>query len=226
MRRLALLGACAAATLAACMDPATPDRECAGCYYSFADTEPPDTLFFHWPSARLPVRYWADPRGNMAFLVQRAFTTWEEQFLYGEFTAVLVSDSAHADVLVVWSGSVPQDVPPDTGVAVPACSGSTHSPGAVGIVIDSTTHAIVGPIVAELDFRATYTAAQIQACLRRVAIHEVGHSLGLFNVLHSGTVPSDIMYSTVMVDLPSPRDRTTIEVTYHTRATVLPPPRP
>ena len=40
MRRLALLGLWAAATLAACTDPATPDRECLNCYYSFADTLP------------------------------------------------------------------------------------------------------------------------------------------------------------------------------------------
>ncbi|HEY6783931.1 MAG TPA: hypothetical protein VI159_03215, partial [Gemmatimonadales bacterium] len=70
---------------------------------------------FHWPANRLPVRFWADPRGNMNALVQNAIDVWQNQFMYGEFTGVIVSDSAHADVQFTWADSVPPTTAPDNG---------------------------------------------------------------------------------------------------------------
>ena len=75
MRRLLVVPL--AALLAGCGDPTVPGRSGV---YSFADsTFGPDTTvdLFHWPHDRLPVRFWADPRSNMALLVARAVAIWE-----------------------------------------------------------------------------------------------------------------------------------------------------
>jgi len=56
-----------------------------------------------------------------------------------------------------------------------------------------------------------------------MTIHEMGHSLGL--VRHSPST-LDIMNGIPTVSWPSDEDRRTIEVLYHTKATVVPPPRP
>jgi predicted Zn-dependent protease len=55
-----------------------------------------------------------------------------------------------------------------------------------------------------------------------VVIHEFGRALGL---LQNSPSPLDIMYITPTVAFPSSRDRRTVEVLYHTTATVVPPAR-
>ena len=195
----------------ACSDPTIPIRAKAYDFDSGGDV-------FRWPADRLPVRFYADPRGNMRFLVQRAVEAWEEQFLYGEFRGVLVADSLQADVVVLWADSVPPDVPPDTGPPVVACSGEAVA------VLDSTGKALAEPIHGDLQVRRAIAAspAQVAACVRRTAIHELGHAIGIFN--HSAD-STDIMNPTPRVALPSDRDRRTVEVLYHTAPTLAPPPR-
>jgi hypothetical protein len=205
-----------AALIAAGCEPTIPVRDCSGCTYDFADTIPPDTLVFHWPAVAQPVRFYADPRGAMPALVSFGIDSWEAQFLYGEFRGVLVSDSSQADVIVQWRGSVPPDVPPDPGTPVAACDGATVYPSwAIGTAPGRALRVTLGVL-------AGYTSPQVAACLRRITTHEIGHALGLLR--HS---PSsfDIMNQTPTVALPSSADRRTVEVLYHTVATVQPPPR-
>ena len=52
-------------------------------------------------------------------------------------------------------------------------------------------------------------------------VHELGHALGL---LKHSPYADDIMNDIPTVTTPSPEDRRTIEVLYHTRATIIPPP--
>jgi predicted Zn-dependent protease len=222
VRRLALLGVWAAATLTACSDPATPDRECQNCYYSFADTFPPDTFIFHWPANRLPVRFWADPRGAMPYFVRNAIAVWQRQFLYEEFRGTIVTDSSQADVIAVWDAAPIDSAAPDTGATF-ACSGDTHSAGSPeGTLAIDSTKAMVGPIVIGVFRKAGYTSGQLFVCGQRLTIHEMGHALG---ILRHSPYPDDIMSPTPTVDLPSAEDRRTIEVLYHTTPTIVPPPR-
>lgn len=170
---------------------------------------------FRWPVDRLPVRYFADDRGTMRSLIERGLGVWEHQFLYGEFTATLVSDSSAADVIVVWEDSVPPAVPPDTAGAVGACTGITT------LQID-TTNTIAEPLRVTIRVAMGFTTAQVAACLPRVTAHELGHSIGL---LRHSSGPDDLMFGTPRVELPTARDRRTAEVLYHTTSTIGPPPR-
>jgi hypothetical protein len=215
-RRLLPLALVAAAL--ACKDPMIPDRRFAN---SFADTTiiGTDTTIdlFRWPADRLPVRFWADPRSNMTALVERAIAIWESQFLYGEFRGELVGDSTRADVIVTWADSVPPDVPPDT-TPPNSCSGNT------GIPFDPAGGpALTGPIHVTLNVLLTgASAARVQGCMRRIAIHEIGHSLGL---LRHSAEPEDIMVGSPEVNFPSPFDRRTVELLYHSVPTIAPAPR-
>jgi predicted Zn-dependent protease len=166
----------------------------------------------------MPVRFWADPRGNMRFLVERAVAVWEDQLLYGELRGVVVNDSGSADVMVVWTDSVPPDVPPDTTPASNSCAGVTT------FVYDGTGAALEGPVHVALTVLTGGPPAspgQVQACMRRIAIHELGHSIGLFR--HSA-FDEDIMYGSPIVNYPSRFDRRTVELLYHSTPTIGPPP--
>jgi len=206
--------------VAACNDPVIPDRAGA---YAFADTAiigvDTTVTLFRWPENRLPVRFWADPRGNMRFLVERAVGVWQDQFLYGELRGVVVNDSTAADVLVSWADSVPPDVPPDTTAAPNSCGGVTT------LDYDSTGFALAGPVHVSLTVLTGSPAApgQVQACMRRISIHELGHSIGLLR--HSAcSLCDDIMYGSPIADYPSLFDRRTVELLYHSTPTVQPPP--
>jgi predicted Zn-dependent protease len=195
----------------ACHEPTLPPNHTATYGFDLSGD------IFRWPADRLPVRFFADPRGAMRADVQRAIDLWQRQFLYGEFRGVLVSDSTQADVIVVWADSVPTDVPPDEGPPVRACGGSTIPDFSV------LGDALAGPFHTYLVVLASpATPAQLAACMRRTVVHELGHTLGLFQEASDSLL---IMNFTPWVSAPGDGDRRTIEVLYHTAPTVAPPPR-
>ena len=210
MNRAYALVAALGAIVAACTDPMVPSREPAYPFDILGDV-------FHWPADRLPVRFYADPRGTLRTLVAHAVDTWERQFLYGEFRGVMVNDSNTADVIVTWADSVPPDATPDTGPAVNACGGLTQG------FLDSAGTAFDGPFHSQLTVLtgAVFTPGQVQACVQRTTIHELGHTLGLFQ---ESADSRDIMASPPSVSLPSGADRRTVETLYHTTPTLGPPP--
>jgi predicted Zn-dependent protease len=203
----------ALALLAACMDPEIPDHSLV---YDFSDG---NGHIFRWPADRLPVRFYADPRGNMSALVQRAIGVWQAQFLYGEFRGTMVADSNQADVIVFWSDSVPPDVPPDNGTPVKACGGLSQ------VATDSGADSLqlAGPIHSSVSVLINgSTAGQVEACMRRTVIHELGHALG---IIQESPNASDIMAVTPLASLPTQRDRETVQVLYHTVPNLRPAPR-
>jgi predicted Zn-dependent protease len=210
-RARALVAALAGALAAACTDPMVPSHAPAYPFDAFGEV-------FHWPADRLPVRFYADPRGTLRTLVAHAVDSWERQFLYGEFRGVMVNDSNAADVIVIWADSVPPDATPDNGPAVNACGGLTQG------FLDSTGMAFDGPFHTQLTVLtgAVFTPGQVQACMRRTTIHELGHTLGLFQ--ESPDSVHDIMAAPPRVNLPSAGDRRTVETLYHTAPTLGPPP--
>jgi predicted Zn-dependent protease len=210
MRRAwGMLGVLVGVLGASCSEPVYPDHTPA---YPFAD---PAGDVFHWPASRLPVRFYADPRGDLPDLVALGIDAWQQQFLYGEFRGTLVEDSGTADVIVTWTGDVPVPAAPDSGPPVYACAGVTQ------VTLDSTASALGGPPHVSLWTlnAAVYSAGQVQACLRRTAIHELGHALGLFQ--HSPDT-LDIMAARPLVRTPSDGDRRTVQTLYHTPPTLAP----
>lgn len=206
--RWAVLGGVLAA---ACTDPLVPSRKAI---YPFADAFGD---VFHWPTDRLPVHVYADPRGDLSALVSRAVDLWARQLLYGELKVVMVGDSNRADVIVRWADSVPPAATPDPGPPVAACGGVTQG------VLDATGQAFEGPFETEISILTgtVFTPGQVAACVRRTTVHELGHSFGLFQEA-ADTLAA--MHSPPLVSEPAPIDRRTVQVLYHTPSTLGPPP--
>jgi len=209
VKHVVLAAACVFA--AGCADVTAPPNHMPAYSYDLSGD------VFHWPVSRLPVRYFADTRGPMRAYVQRAFGLWEQQFLYGEFRATLVPDSAQADVIVTWTDSVPPDVSPDNGPPVKACNGFTT------LTFDGSGTALAGPIHSQLSVLLIgATPSQLAACMQRTIVHELGHTLGLWQEASDSLV---IMNFTPWVSAPSDKDRRTVEYLYHVAPTIAPPPR-
>jgi hypothetical protein len=94
---------------AACSDIATPIRND---FYEWRLVVPKasgvgeDSLTFHWPQSRIPVRIWVEDAASLPQNIPGAIAAWRAAFLYGEFDATVVSDSNAADVLIR-AGSAP-----------------------------------------------------------------------------------------------------------------------
>lgn len=172
-----------------------------------------DTVHFHWARSDLPVRVWVEPVGELPAFMERAIDTWEGVYLYREFQARLVSDSATADVIV---RGTPAPAKLELGVTrlhsamAPQCSGATDvdvSPDLSELRLPMRI--FINPVEGDL--------AGLDRCLGLTTIHELGHALGIF--AHSPN-PTDIMYADPNVEAPSPLDRQTAEALYHLPPTI------
>lgn len=217
-RLLPLLSLAIAVGLLSCADIAAPSRTTAYEWRRIVATATgPDTLSFHWPQSRLPVRIWAEDTLNLPAHVQHGIDQWEAAFLYGEFQGQLVSDSSVADVIVT-SGLAPKGGFSITRLKslAPECQGATD------IELDSGGQQIITPIRVYVDPRFAPSSPGVDECMALTTTHELGHSLGIF--AHSPNA-DDIMFADPVVAEISPRDRATAELAYHTEPTLRVAPR-
>lgn len=204
---------------AACSDIATPIRDN---FYEWRLIVPAvsgtgtDSLTFHWPKDRLPVRVWVEDAANLTQNVPKAIAAWRAAFLYREFDATVVSDSSRADV-IVRAGPAP-GVPFFSRTRLqsafaPECTGATD----IDVSDDHTQLRL--PVRIYIDPGFTPDAPGLNDCLALTTAHEFGHALGIFR--HS-PVPTDLMYSNPTVPAPSSRDLETAEILYHLEPDLAP----
>jgi hypothetical protein len=205
-----------AALSLACGDIASPARDD---FYDWRLEEPStsgsglDTISFHWPADRLPVRIWVEQTDPLPADVARAITIWRVGFLYGEYDATVVGDSTTADV-VVRSGPPPG---PQLSTTRLGSALASQCAGATDVELSDDHTQLLLPIRIYINPLLAPGAAGLEECLALTVVHELGHSLGIFR--HSPN-PADLMYLNPTVQLPSERDRTTAEILYHLPPTV------
>jgi hypothetical protein len=197
-----------------CADIASPSRSQVYEWRRITGTGPgADTLSFHWPRSRLPVKIWTQDSLNLPAHVRQGVDQWKAAFLYGEFDAVSVSDSNTADVIV------------RAGVAVkggfsvmrlgsslaPECEGGTD------FELPPASREIQVPVRVFVNPRFDPASPGVDECMALTTTHELGHALGIF--AHSPDA-GDIMFSDPSVAAISPRDRATAERAYHIQPTL------
>jgi predicted Zn-dependent protease len=220
MRRL-LLAAAPLAALAAigCSDLLYPDRSLRYDWRLIVpfDSAGPraDTLSFHWPRSSLPVRIWVEDQYDMPARVQEGIARWRTAFLYGEWDAVVVSDSTTADVLLRTIVAPPTGFPTAGRLETqfPGCEGATDLDTA------ATRFQLAVPFRLYVYPKFDPTQVDLTQCFRITATHELGHSLGLFQ--HSSD-STDVMFGLPVLDGLSLRDVTTAVNAYHYPAALVP----
>jgi predicted Zn-dependent protease len=174
-----------------------------------------DSLAFHWPHDRLPVRVWVENDASLPENVPKAIDAWRAAFLYGEFDATVVDDSSKADV-IIRAGQAPgtqfSRVRVHSALA-PECAGATD----LDVSDDHTQLRL--PVRIYIDPRSDPNAPNLAQCLALTTTHEFGHMLGIWR--HS-PVETDLMFGDPVVSGPSERDLGTAEVLYHLPANVQP----
>jgi hypothetical protein len=169
-----------------------------------------DTLSFHWPRDRLPVRIWTEDTLNLPAHVQYGIDQWKSAFLYGEFDAVQVADSNAADIHVsTGSGFKGNLSTTRLERTAPECEGGTD------LVLPPESREIQLPIRVFVTPRFDPGVPGMDHCLALTTTHELGHAIGIF--AHS-PVTTDIMYGDPTVATLSARDRATAELAYHLEA--------
>ncbi|MEZ4411405.1 MAG: hypothetical protein R2910_00285 [Gemmatimonadales bacterium] len=174
-----------------------------------------DTLSFHWPASMLPVKIWVEDSLDMPARVQEAISAWKTVFLYGEYDAVLVTDSSSADV-VVRVTTLPAKAPATVArlnTLFPGCEGLT------AIDTAATRFELQLPVRMYLTPRYDPTQTDLTECFRITARHELGHSLGLFQ--HTSDT-LDIMYGQPEATAFSERDINTAQLLSHWPANLIP----
>jgi hypothetical protein len=202
-----------------CADIASPTRSDAYEWRLIQATGPgtTDTLSFHWPRSRLPVRIWAEDTLNLPTYLEDGIAKWKAGFLYGEFDAVRVADSNVADVVVRLGAPVKLELD-QVGLRglAPECEGGTN------FELPPGSHELQVPIRVFVNPRFDPSTPGVDQCLALTTTHELGHVIGIF--AHS-PASMDIMYFDPTVSDPSSSDRATAELAYHTAPDLTVAPR-
>jgi hypothetical protein len=195
-----------------CADIASPSRNNAYEWRLIQATGPgtTDTLAFHWPRARLPVKIWVQDTLNLAADVQAGIEKWKAAFLYGEFDGVQVADSNMADVVVRLGPVLKLEAD-----AIHVYGGAPECEGGTSFDLPPGSTQLQVPVRIFINPRFDPASPGVDQCLALTATHELGHALGIF--AHSPNA-TDIMYFDPAVSELSSSDRSTAELAYHTAA--------
>lgn len=202
-----------------CAEIASPGRTEAYEWRLITATGPgtSDTLSFHWPRSRLPVRVYTEDSLSLPAYVAEGLQIWEGAFLYGEFESEVVSDSNVADIVVRVGSPIKVGFSAAFGrAAAPECEGGT------GFDLPAGTSQIQAPIRVFVNPRFDPASPGVAECLALTVTHELGHAIGIF--AHSPD-PDDIMFSDPVVADLSVSDRATVERAYHLEPNLTVAPR-
>ena len=193
----------AAIASGACGDISPPNRSAD--FYDWRLITGGQALTFNWPQASLPVKIWVEDSLSLPAHTAAGIATWKEQFLYGEWDAVIVGDSSTADVVIGFS-VVPAIRSVRLFSRAPGCSGVTSFPPLVGSTITLPFRVRI------VNQSVDPTSPQAQSCFAITVAHELGHTMGLFQ---ESLDPNDLMYGIDPTTGPSARDRNTVQQLYH-----------
>ena len=117
-----------------------------------------DSLTFHWPQNRLPVRIWVEDAADLPGHVAAGLTAWRQGLTQSQFAGEVVSDSSTADVIVragVGPGAQFARVRLHSALA-PECSGATDLDVTPSSVSRSGSTWIRGPTRPRLGSRSAW----------------------------------------------------------------------
>jgi predicted Zn-dependent protease len=220
MKKL-LLVLCACA--AACDSPTVPERFLRD-VYDFRLIMPSDTQTLRWPlGAVVKVFVVSDPDAARSQYLRAALVhgmqVWNTAALYGEVQLVQTDRVDAADVVV-------QYTPATSPVDLSGCSPGGGNAYTTFCLTADEEHLSVFPLLSGGTGRVKFVvtvraiAATDAVAVRQLVSHELGHVIGIAR--HSPK-PTDLMYGgTLNRDAPSPADRATLQVLYHTSSDITP----
>ncbi len=211
------------AVLAACDSPTVPERLLTEVYdYRLLTPEP---RVLRWPigtTVRIYVAPDTDPARTAALEngVESGMNVWNAAALYGEVHLERTTDLQNADAVVLFSSTVPP-------VSVSNCQpGGGEAYTTFCLDAQDDTHLAIFPLrdgpPGNVKFLVTVRslATLDVESVRRLVSHELGHVLGIAQHSQRAT---DLMFATNLTRAePSPADRATLQVLYHTRPDITP----
>lgn len=216
-----VLGLLLAAGMAACDAPTIAPRIDLYDVTSsgFAD------VIVHWPvSSTIRVHAVDDDAasGLLPSSLARGATAWNAAVLFGEYRLVAVEEPGEADVVLAWSDAT---LPIDTSDCSPRLSGTAVTTfclddAGTGLMAYPLLPGVEpGPGTVRMVVLISAGLRQDDIRVRRIVAHELGHVLG---ILTHSTESSDLMFSDPQTAVPARRDRSAVQVLYHTPADIVP----
>lgn len=219
MKKL-LIALCA--LTAACDSPTVPERFLRDVYDFRLLTPTPQIM--RWPIGTT-VSVFVTPdtsTARTAFLrdaVTHAARVWNDAALYGEVQIAQTDDIGNADVVVQYTPATSPvelaNCPPGGGMAYTTFCLTTDREHLTSFPLTGG-----GPSRVKFVVTVRASAAPDAASVRRLVTHELGHVLGIAQ--HSPR-ETDLMHASASNrDAPSPADRATLQVLYHTLPDITP----